>query len=350
MRLATFHVAGPTGPVTRLGLLAGDLGSADTLVDLNAAYAHLITDRMSLERVEPMADVVVPPDMVAFLGNGRVRTHVLDEIRSAQGELVAAERNALGQRLAYRLDEVQLLAPLPRPSSLRDCSAFEEHVRNCSGPRGVPDQWYRHPSYYKGNPFSVVGTGVPVLRPAGETRMDYELEFAVVIGSPGRNIAMADADQHIAGYTVFNDVSCRDIQLAEMKTFLGPAKGKDFDGGNVLGPYLVTPEDFDPAAANAMIARVDGVEWSRGSTDTSHYSVAEIISYVSRDETLRAGDVIGVGTVGGGCGLELGRFPEMGQTVELEVAGLGVLRNRFVDTEQPSGREAMWADSMAKSP
>jgi 2-keto-4-pentenoate hydratase/2-oxohepta-3-ene-1,7-dioic acid hydratase in catechol pathway len=305
---------------------------------------------MSLERVGPTAGVVVPPDMVAFLGNGAVRTHVLDEIRSVQGDLAAIDRNALGQRLTYRLDEVQLVAPVARPPSIRDCSAFEEHVRNCSGPRGVPDQWYHHPSYYKGNPHSVVGTDVAVRRPAGETRMDYELEFAVVIGMPGRDIPAAIADHHIAGYAVFNDVSCRDIQMAEMKTFLGPAKGKDFDGSNVLGPYLVTPEDFDPTAANAMVARVDGVEWSRGTTDTAHYSVAEIISHISRDETLRAGDVIGVGTVGGGCGLELGRFPEMGQVVELEVAGLGVLRNRFVDADEPIGREALWADSMAKSP
>ena len=99
-----------------------------------------------------------------------------------------------------------------------------------------------------------------------------------------------------------------------------------------------------------QVRPVDGEEWSRGTTDTSHYSPAEIISHISRDETLRAGDVIGVGTVGGGCGLELGRFPDMGQVVELEVAGLGVLRNRFVDTDEPSREDAQWADSMAKSP
>lgn len=337
MKLATFSVPGPVGPITRLGLLADSIEGPDALIDLNAAYAQLIADRMSPERVGPMAAAVVPPDMVAFLGNGQVRAHVLDEIRSAQSDLAKLDRNIMGQRLTYRVDEIQLLAPLARPSSLRDCSAFEKHIANCSGPRGVPQQWYRHPTYYKGNPHSVVGTGVPVRRPAGETRMDYELEFAVVIGAPGRNIPVTDADRHIAGYTVFNDVSCRDLQLAEMKTFLGPAKGKDCDGSNVLGPYLVTPEDFDPSSANAMIARVDGVEWSRGTTDTSHYSVAEIISHISRDEMLRAGDVIGVGTVGGGCGLELGKFPEMGQTVELEVEGLGSLRNRFVDTEAPIG-------------
>jgi 2-keto-4-pentenoate hydratase/2-oxohepta-3-ene-1,7-dioic acid hydratase in catechol pathway len=118
----------------------------------------------------------------------------------------------------------------------------------------------------------------------------------------------------------------------------------------VLGPFLVTPDEFDPTQPHLMVARVDGEEWSRGRTDSLHYSVPEIISYISRDETLRVGDVIGVGTVGGGCGLELGRFPEMGQEVELDIGGLGVLRNRFVDTENKSREVAAWDDSMAKSP
>jgi 2-keto-4-pentenoate hydratase/2-oxohepta-3-ene-1,7-dioic acid hydratase in catechol pathway len=344
MRLASFAVAtSSAGGATRLGLLVDD----DTLLDLNAAYAALIAPQLSLDRARTVVDAVLPPDMLGFLDCGSLGREAAENVRATEFDV---EHNPFGQRLRYRLDEITVLAPLPRPRSIRDCSAFEEHVRNASGPRGVPEQWYRHPTYYKGNPASVVGTGVPVRRPTGETRMDYELEFAVVIGTAGRDIAVSGAHRHIAGYTVFNDVSCRDIQLAEMRAFLGPAKGKDFDGGNVLGPCLVTPDEFDPAAANTMIARVDGEEWSRGLTDSLHYSVPEIISHISRDETLHPGDVIGVGTVGGGCGFELGKFPNMGQEVELDIAGLGVLHNRFVDIEQPTGREEQWADSMAKSP
>jgi 2-keto-4-pentenoate hydratase/2-oxohepta-3-ene-1,7-dioic acid hydratase in catechol pathway len=346
MRLATFVVSAPTGPATRVGLLT----DGDVLLDVNACYGELVADRLAPDRVLAVAAEVAPPDMVRLLGNGSFGRHVLDEIAAAAHQLTATSRNAHGQRLHYRLDEVGLLAPIPRPVSLRDCSAFEEHVRNASGPRGVPEQWYRHPTYYKVNPASVVGTGVPVRRPAGESRMDYELEFALVIGTPGRDISVEDAEQHVAGYTVFNDVSCRDLQMAEMQAFLGPAKGKDFDGGNVLGPFLVTPDEFDPTAPNAMVARVDGEEWSRGLTNSLHYSVAEIICHISRDETLHAGDVIGVGTVGGGCGLELGRYPQMGQEVELDIAGLGVLRNRFVDADEPIRRDEQWADSMAKLP
>jgi 2-keto-4-pentenoate hydratase/2-oxohepta-3-ene-1,7-dioic acid hydratase in catechol pathway len=343
MRLASFAVATPIGSATRLGLVVDDTH----LLDLNAAYAELVAPRLSEDRVRAVADAILPPNMLGFLANGSVSRDALDEVRAAE---FGAEHNTVGQLLRYRLDEVELLAPLPRPRSIRDCSAFEEHVRNTAGPRGVPEQWYRHPTYYKGNPSSVVGTGVPVRRPAGETRMDYELEFAVVIGTAGRNIPVDAAQHHIAGYTVFNDVSCRDIQLAEMRAFLGPAKGKDFDGGNVLGPYLVTPDEFDPTTANTMIARVDGEQWSRGRTDSLHYSVPEIISHISRDETLHAGDVIGAGTVGGGCGLELGKFPQMGQDVELDIAGLGVLRNRFMEAEPTTGKDAQWADSMAKLP
>jgi 2-keto-4-pentenoate hydratase/2-oxohepta-3-ene-1,7-dioic acid hydratase in catechol pathway len=343
MRLASFAVDAPEGRASRLGLLVDD----DVLLDLNAAYAALLAPQLSLDRARAIADAILPPDMLGFLDSGSLGREAVQDVRAAKFDV---EHNPFGQRLRYRLDEIVILAPLPRPRSIRDCSAFEEHVRNASGPRGVPEQWYRHPTYYKGNPASVVGTGVPVRRPTGETRMDYELEFAVVIGTVGRDVPVGAADRHIAGYTIFNDVSCRDVQLAEMRAFLGPAKGKDFDGGNVLGPYLVTPDEFDPAAPNAMIARVDDEEWSRGSTDTVHYSVPEIISHISRDETLHPGDVIGVGTVGGGCGLELGRYPAMGQEIELDIAGLGVLRNRFVDAEHLTGKEGQWVDSMAKSP
>lgn len=341
MRLTSFAVNSPLGTATRLGLLADDT----SVVDLNAAYRELMAATVPQNRALLIADALLPPDMLGYLDNGAFGRDAVERVQVAEFD---SQINRFGQQLRYDLDEVTVLSPLPRPRSIRDCSAFEEHVRNASGPRGVPEQWYRHPTYYKGNPASVVGTGVPVRRPAGETRMDYELEFAVVIGAAGRDIAVKAAGRHIAGYTVFNDVSCRDIQLAEMRAFLGPAKGKDFDGGNVLGPHLVTADEFDPTAPNAMVARIDGEEWSRGRTDSSHYSVAEIISYISRDETLYPGDVIGIGTVGGGCGLELSRYPVMGQEVELDIAGLGVLRNRFEDNASAT-EDGHRADSMATS-
>lgn len=342
MRLTTFAVPTAVGAALRLGLLVDNA----SIVDLNAAYRELMAASVPRDRAALIADAHLPPNLLGYLDNGAFGREAVERVQVAEFD---SHLNSFGQQLRYDLDEITVLSPLPRPRSIRDCSAFEEHIRN-TAPRGVPEQWYRHPVYYKGNPASVVGTGVAVRRPPSETRMDYELEFAVVIGVTGRDIAVDAAQRHIAGYTVFNDVSCRDLQLAEMRAFLGPAKGKDFDGGNVLGPYLVTSDEFDPAGPNAMVARIDGEEWSRGLTNTSHYSVAEIISYISRDETLYPGDVIGIGTVGGGCGLELGRYPAMGQDVELQIDGLGVLRNKFIDTEDSMRGGGQWTGSLAKSP
>ena len=138
------------------------------------------------------------------------------------------------------------------------------------------------------------------------------------------------AREHIAGYTVFNDFSARDAQMREMAGRLGPAKGKDFDTGNAMGPFLVTTDEVPDPYALTMVARVNGEEWSRGRSGEMHHRFEDIIAHVSRDETLHPGEFIGSGTVGNGCGLELDRWIAPGDVVELEVEGLGVLRNRVV--------------------
>jgi 2-keto-4-pentenoate hydratase/2-oxohepta-3-ene-1,7-dioic acid hydratase in catechol pathway len=234
---------------------------------------------------------------------------------------------------------VTLHPPLDPPAQLRDCLVFEEHLRNSFAqaakltgeePRPIPDVWYEQPVYYKGNRFSCVGHEHDVEWPAWSEVMDYELELACVIGRPGRDIATGDAPAHVFGYTIFNDASARDAQFREMAGQLGPAKGKDFDTGNVLGPWIVTADEIGDPQDLAMTARVNGEEWSRGTTADMHHSFADILAFVSRAETLHPGEVIGSGTVGTGCGLEQGRFLSDGDLVELEVEGIGVLRNRFV--------------------
>ncbi|KKD06685.1 fumarylacetoacetate hydrolase family protein [Streptomyces sp. WM6386] len=327
MRYATFEVDTPVGPLRRVGVVTG----GGHLLDLNQGYAHVLADRVDRARARVLADAVVPPDLIALLAGGPVSEAAIAETLEALGPVAAdpAAQSLLGGRLVYSADEVRLLSPLPRPASLRDCSAFEQHVKTATRDN-VPPEWYEMPVYYKGNPESVVGTGTDIVVPPGVDRLDYELEYAVVIGRSGSDIAEEDAAGHIAGYTVFNDVSERRAQFKEIRAGLGPTKGKDTDGTNVLGPYLVTPDEWDPDKPHAMIARVAGEEWSRGSTDTIHYSVAQIVSHMSRRETLHVGDVIGTGTVGGGCGLELRRYPQPGDLVELEVEGLGVLGNRWV--------------------
>jgi 2-keto-4-pentenoate hydratase/2-oxohepta-3-ene-1,7-dioic acid hydratase in catechol pathway len=335
MKLATFEVATDLGPQRRIGVVR----DGGLVVDLNAAAAQHLARRADPGRATALADALAPADMVSFLANGQFGAEIAAEAIDGLGETFSdlALRSQNCARLVYDLDEVHLLSPIPRPSTLRDCSAFEEHIRRTAGEAGIPPRWYEFPAYYKGNPTAVVGTGVDIVRPAGVDRLDFELEFAVVIGRAGRDITEEDALGHVAGYTVFNDVSARRVQFREMSLHLGPAKGKDRDGWNVLGPYLVTPDEFDVSADHAMVARVDGQEWGRGSTADIHYSVARIISHISAGETLHVGDVIGSGTVGGGCGLEQGRYPEMGQVVELEIDGLGSLSNRFVSSINKSG-------------
>jgi 2-keto-4-pentenoate hydratase/2-oxohepta-3-ene-1,7-dioic acid hydratase in catechol pathway len=272
-------------------------------------------------------------DMIAFLESGDAPEPIGDPIP---------------------LESVTLLAPLPRPGSIRDAMSFETHVINSTrviglGPYAKVDRlaerflgkrfslahrasgtFYKQPPYYKSNPRSVVGPEAEVRIPAYSERFDYELEWGIVIGSQGVDIPPHRAREHIAGYTIFNDFSARDAQKKEMGGRLGPAKGKDFDTGNAIGPWLVTPDELSDPYNLTMVARVNGAEWSRGSTSTMHWRWEDLIAHISASETLYPGDFIGSGTVGNGCGLEHGSYLKSGDVVELEVEGIGVLRNRVL--------------------
>src|ERR671935_621147 len=219
----------------------------------------------------------------------------------------------------YRLDEVRLLAPVRRPPAVRDFYAFEEHVRNAAqvtGRPGVPHEWYEIPAFYFSNPAAIYGPDEEVPYPEESEALDYELEVAAVIGAEGE----------IGGFTVMNDWSARDLQRAEMRVGLGPSKGKDF--ATSLGPIVVTPDEFDGRDAE-MVARVNREERSRGELGDMYHSWKAIVAHAARNTRLDPGDVLGSGTVGTGCILELGdeRWLQPGDVVELEVEGIGVLRN-----------------------
>jgi 2-keto-4-pentenoate hydratase/2-oxohepta-3-ene-1,7-dioic acid hydratase in catechol pathway len=240
---------------------------------------------------------------------------------------------------AFDLGDVKILAPLPEPRSLRDCLVFEQHLINAQKqweimtgrpPPPIPEAWYQRPGYYKGNRFSVVGPEVEVRWPSYAELMDFELELACVIGKPGRDITPENALSHIFGFTIFNDFSARDVQVVERPLGMGAAKSKDFDTGNALGPWIVTIDEIGDPQSLQMEARVNGERWGGGSSADMHHSFADIVSFVSRDETLRGGEVIASGTVPTGCGLELGRFLNPGDVIELEIERIGVLRNRIV--------------------
>jgi fumarylacetoacetate (FAA) hydrolase len=211
------------------------------------------------------------------------------------------------------------------PPAVRDFYAFEQHVATARAARGlaVPPEWYEQPVFYFSNPAAIYGPEAEIPYPGGAQELDYELEVAAIIGAEGR----------IGGFTVLNDWSARDLQRRELKVGLGPAKGKDF--ATSLGPIVVTADEFEGDEAE-MVARVNGEERSRGNLRDLYFTWDEIRRQAARNTHLRAGDVLGSGTVGTGCILELssapdwdGRWLQPGDVVELEVEGIGVLRNRI---------------------
>jgi fumarylacetoacetate (FAA) hydrolase len=223
------------------------------------------------------------------------------------------------------VDEVELLAPVPEPPSVRDFYAFEGHAATGAKLRGreLAKEWYEAPAFYFSNPASIRGPGAPVPRPAVSRLLDFELEIAAVIG----------ADGEIAGFTLMNDWSARDVQAGEMAVGLGPHKGKDF--ATSLGPWLVTPDELpyeDGRLQLEAAVAVNGAEVARGDASLQHFGWPDLVAHAARDTRLRPGDVLGSGTLTGGClielgGLEGGRFLEPGDVVELSAPGLGTLDN-----------------------
>ena len=248
--------------------------------------------------------------------------------------------------VSFDLDAIRLLAPLPRPPRMRDFLCFELHVRQSRANRYLFGQgterldpakievakvWYERPVYYKGNPFSVVGHEAEVRWPTYSSIIDYELEIGVVIGRSGRNVPRADALEHIFGYTVFNDFSARDEQYREMQGQLGPAKGKDFDTGNALGPWITTADEIGDPQNLDMWLDVNGEPRQRGNTRTMVFTCAFLVSYLSRFMTLNPGDILTTGTPPGvGMGMKPPQFLEASDVVTLGIEGLGEQRQKIV--------------------
>jgi 2-keto-4-pentenoate hydratase/2-oxohepta-3-ene-1,7-dioic acid hydratase in catechol pathway len=268
----------------------------------------------------------------------------LDRAREA---VVRAPPSAIVSRA-----DVRLRAPIQPPPQIRDCLCFELHLKQAfaasrklaamrspdpekaiaeiehSGVPDAPPIFYKQPIYYKANRFAVIGTDDDVVWPAYSKFLDFELEFGVYIKGKVKDAPKDGALKHVFGYTIFNDMSARDAQGVEMEGRLGPAKGKDFDTANPMGPCLVTADEIPDPYNLTMIARVNGEEWGRGNSGSMYWKFEDLISYISRSETLYPGEFLGSGTVGNGCGLEHLRFIKRGDVIELEVERIGVLRNR----------------------
>jgi 2-keto-4-pentenoate hydratase/2-oxohepta-3-ene-1,7-dioic acid hydratase in catechol pathway len=271
-------------------------------------------------------------------------THLLDLLGDDGDHLRTVGEIAMREPSeVVALRDVRLRAPIPKPPTIRDFYAFEQHVRTARQRRGLEmiPEWYEFPVFYFSNPYATCGPDDAVAIPPECKEMDYELEVAAVVGRAGEDLDAATAERHIAGYMVMNDWSARDIQRREMKLSMGPVKGKDF--ATSLGPVLVTPEEIEPCRKGKafdlqMVARVNGEEWSRASLADIHWSFGDMLAWATRATRVEPGDVIGSGTCGTGCILELAlvhggqRYPWLkpGDVVELEVEHLGVLRNTVV--------------------
>ena len=264
-----------------------------------------------------------------------------------EGQAAAAERALRDPSGTFAVEDATLLAPIPRPPSVRDFMAFENHYVTSMAALGVPTNplYYRQPVFYFSNPAAIQGPTQDVRISPGSTSYDYELEVAVVIGKAGGNIHPDNAEDHIAGYTILSDWSARDLQEEEMPFQIGLAKGKDT--ATSIGPYLVSKEELAPFRSErgfnlSMSATVNGKQYSSGDWSTMYWSFADLIAYASRGTTLVPGDIIGSGTVGTGCIIELSRvhgadkYPYLAanDVVELTVAELGSIRARVTAADE----------------
>jgi fumarylacetoacetate (FAA) hydrolase len=294
-------------------------------------------------------DELIPNDMATFLEGGQL---MMDKAKLVETSILN------DSSIATPISNFNLLAPVPKPTSCRDGYAFRQHVASARRNRKLDmiAEFDQYPIFYFTNHNAIQGPGEIECMPDHFEKLDFELEVAVVIGKKGRNISAKDADSYIAGYMIMNDMSARTLQMEEMILNLGPAKGKDFS--TVIGPWLVTPDELEPYKVPAkpnhvgnnynlsMSCKVNGIEVSRGNMADMDWTFAEIIERCAYGVDVYPGDVIGSGTVGTGCFLELNgtgllndpsfkpQWLQVGDTVDMEITGLGVLNNTIkkVDT------------------
>ncbi|MGI8406379.1 MAG: fumarylacetoacetate hydrolase family protein [Thermomicrobiales bacterium] len=326
MKLISFRISTAIGPQVRIGAVT----PSGQFVDLDAAYrSYLVGEGLTPASASRIASAMLPNDMVEFIGGGAIALRAAHE---ALEWAERSERDASQGQIHFEPQDVELLAPIPRPPLLRDFMAFETHLQNIYPKLGrqIPPEWYRMPVYYKGNPGSIAAHENQIPIPSYADALDYEFEVAMVIGKSGMDIPRECAMEHVFGFMIYNDFSARDIQSREMSVGLGPAKGKDFDKGHVFGPYLVTIDEIENPYAMRMVSRINGQERCDDSSGSMHWKFEDMITHASLGEQLVAGEIFGTGTVGNGSGAELGEFLNRGDMIELEVEGLGLLRNRIV--------------------
>ena len=320
MKVVTYLYSHLLGSEKRLGILLDE----KTILDPQNVFASFYQGAGHYNFLE-RAQAKIPTSLNALLKTKENPLELLKEALDLS--------KSLSDKSKYLIDlstnkNINLSAPLDKIETYRDFYAHEKHVATGFKKRGepIPQAWYEIPAYYKGATVGFIGPEEEILWPSYTDVLDYELELGMVIGRDGFNVKAKDAHKHIFGFTILNDISARDIQKKEMQIRLGPAKGKDFC--SIIGPVIVTADEFQSCEPNLlMTAKVNGIEWSRGQSGDIHFTWAQMIEHVSKDEWIIAGDLFGSGTVGTGCGLELDKWIKPGDVLELEIEKIGVLKN-----------------------
>jgi 2-keto-4-pentenoate hydratase/2-oxohepta-3-ene-1,7-dioic acid hydratase in catechol pathway len=329
MKLVTFALSTPVGRAERLGVLV-DGHQDGRIVDLGAAYAAYLAAETDEPTPRELAALRTPPDLIGWLRGAHKAREAAEQAVAYAARRLREEPEPRGlddARLAYARAEVRLLAPLPRPRTIRDFSIYEEHGSKSGGNKHPA--WYRWPPYYKGNPDAVFGPEDPIPYAYYTEKLDLEIEIGIVVGREGRNLTLDEARAAIAGYTIFIDCSARDHQEREP---FGPAKRKDWC--NILGPCLATADSLDEGNLTARVI-VDGEQWWEGNTGHRRsFRPEHLVAFASDNETLHPGDLLGTGTIGEGCALNLKRWVQVGQTVTFEVEGIGSLTHHIVPGER----------------
>lgn len=333
MKICTYSTRTPLGKIKRLGILT----EKNTIIDPNLCW-RLWYKQEGRYNCEERANLKFPTKLSWLLRQSDAPILELQEAmdlydRLATKGIVQSEDGARLER--YLTADVRLECPMDFIPTYRDFFTHEKHVKVGFSKRNeeVPEAWYEMPVYYKGATTGFIGPEDEILWPSYTDKLDYELELGLVIGREGSNISAKNALSHIFGFTILNDISARDIQKKEMSVRLGPSKGKDFC--SVIGPVITTADEFKGVSPHlAMEARINGEIWSQGNSSEAHYSWEEIIEHTSKDEWLLPGDLMGSGTVGSGCGLELDKWIKSHDVIELEVEKIGILRNRVGPKQQ----------------
>lgn len=328
MKVCTFSQPTPVGNIKRLGIFHSD----KTIIDVNLVW-QAFQEREGFYDPKTRAEIFAPSSLARFLRTHQDASHaqlmhIIDLFERFQKEGILKTQN--GGDLSFHVYDhpVKLDAPLDEISMYRDFYAHEKHVKKGFEKRNeaVPPAWYEIPAYYKGGNTGFIGHEDLIPWPYYSGQLDYELELGAIISRDGKNIKAKDIRKHIFGFTILNDISARDIQRKEMSIRLGPAKGKDFC--SIMGPVIVTFDEFnyeDPDLL--MTATINGDEWSRGRSGDANFSWGEMIEHLSMEEWIRATDFLGSGTVGTGCGLEIDRWIQPGDVIELEIEKIGTLKN-----------------------